>query len=36
MSNECLDDAEYAFVVLSIAGLHFKIYIVAKLKILPL
>ena len=36
MSKECLDDTKYAFVVLCIAGLHFKIYIVAELKILPL
>ena len=36
MSKECLGDAKYAFIVLSIAGLHFLIYIVAKLKILPL
>ena len=33
MSKECLDDAKYAFIVLCIAGFHFKIYIVAKLKI---
>ena len=36
MSKERLDDAKYAFIVLRIAGLHFKIFIVAKLKILPL
>ena len=24
MSNECLDDAKYAFIVLCIAGLHLK------------
>ena len=36
MSNECLDYAKYAFIVLCIAGLHFKINIVAELKILPL
>ena len=29
-------DAKYDFIVLCIAGLHFKIYIVAELKILPL
>ncbi len=32
MSNECLDDAKYAFIVLCIAGLHFKIHIVAEPK----
>ena len=35
MLKECLDDVKYAFIVLCIAGLHFKIYIVAELKILP-